>query len=346
MNSLSSTRMFTFMDKLYGITKIIGDQNFKVENYTVDLDKYDYLLSFLKGYKFPLIKNVLNGLSKEEIMPLCLAEPKDKKNKAIIFPQSITGFLRRTNKGLVSFVDVSPRAKYVRTKQTDEIEFFKISERDFYTFMQIGFLNKFCNENSSSLEYNTKFTKLVAECYAFVLFKCISSTYPIAANKDAAEILIFLCAVYAFQNFFDYDLNKATALALTLRGVGKSNVMNNCNFYIRLSDNFDMRPSVIGNRKGKDEKGRDVQVFPIDVFLAILTEEFPILKNGKFEYRNLVQRFTTMYGANSVLAIEHFFSFLSMIEMSHMKIEYYNDMGIDNACATYVNDINSLISTM
>jgi hypothetical protein len=346
MNSLTTTKMFTLMDKIWGITKVIADPKFDIGKYVVDQDKYEYLTTYFKGYKYPLTKNVIESLISGTTRPLILSEPKDQKDKAIMFSPAIPGFLAKYDGALTSFVDISPRAKYVRTKTSNEIEFLKISERDFYTFMQVGYLNRLCNVKGTSLEYNIKFCKLIAEIYSFLLFKCISSTYPVSSSKSGSEILIFICAVFAFQNFFNFPLDKAIEYALTLKGVNKTTVMNNCRFYIHQNEELDMRYETTSKHTGVDIKGKQVKIYPIDVFIGILSEEFSFIKSGKMDFRLLLGRYTSMYGANSVLAIEHFFSFFAMMEMATMKINFYNDMMIDNAAGVYIDEINKIIANI
>jgi len=50
-----------------------------------------------------------------------------------------------------------------------------------------------------------------------------------------------------------------------------------------------------------------------------------------------------MYGQNSVFAIEHFFSFLTMLQLAHLRIGMYNDSQLDQFAKTYVNDIEKII---
>jgi hypothetical protein len=81
MNSLKTTRMYYSLDKFFKISQKFESINRWIYNYTIDRDKYDYLIQILKTYKYPLAKDVSKALERGEVIPINMADPKDPKNK-------------------------------------------------------------------------------------------------------------------------------------------------------------------------------------------------------------------------------------------------------------------------
>jgi hypothetical protein len=104
-----------------------------------------------------------------------------------------------------------------------------------------------------------------------------------------------------------------------------------------------MNYNLAGTETAIDKNNQKVQVFPIDKFIAILSNEFNFVKSGNLDYRLLIDRFTRMYGSNALMAVEHFYSFINMLECSNLKVGLFNDMMIDNVSSVYVDDINKII---
>ncbi len=341
MNSMSQTKIFEPVNKIFKLSESILNPMFSLEPYIVDFSMYDYLAKLYRGYKFPLAKETIRYIESQNVLPLLFGDPKETKTKKIMFSSAIPGFLKQYKKSLVSFVDVSPKASFVRNKITKVPEFFKIEERSFYTFMQTGMLNKLFHEQANSFQYNAKFIKAVAEIYAFLLQKCISSVYPVTSTVSEAEILTYICAVYCLQNFFDLDIDKARATALTIKGIEKSNIANNCHYYLYTSDDkIDMRATL---NQYDTEGNQKIKIYPLDIFVNILSAEFPYIKSGHMEARTLQERYTSMYGQNSLFAIEHFFSFFSMLISSTMRINMYSDILLEKSCGSYVDDFYKMI---
>ena len=70
-------------------------------------------------------------------------------------------------------------------------------------------------------------------------------------------------------------------------------------------------------------------------------EEFDYIRKGSITYRNLLLMFNKMYGQNSFFAMEHFFSFFTMVQQSYMRIGMYNDGQLDNIVKPYIKDIEN-----
>jgi len=343
MNSLSQIKMFEPVNKIFKLTDSILNPAFSLEPYIVDYNLYDFYAKIYKGYKYPLAKETINYIESQSVVPILFSDPKSEKDKVIVFSSAIFSFLKQYNKQLTSFVDISNKSKYIRNKMNKEPELLKIDERTLYTFMQTGMLNKAFYTYANAFQYDNKFAKMVSEIYAFLLQKVISSVYPVTANTQDAEILTYLCALFCLQNFFDYDLDKAKALALTIKGIDKANIANNCHFY--LSEDNEILDMKYKENNYVNVGSNKVKVFPIDIFVEILSIEFPYVKSGKFESRTLQERWCSMYGPNSLFAVEHFFSFMNMLITSTMRIGYFSDILIEKAAGVYVDNFYKIILT-
>jgi len=341
MNSIRTTKVFEPVNKIFKLQESILNPSFSLDPYIVDYEMYDFILKTFRGYKFPLAKKIVEYGQSQMLIPLTLSDPKVSKAKIIMHPSSIPTFLKINNKKQsISYVDTSPKASYLRNKVTGGIEYYKIDERCFFAYMQMALLNKIFTDYSSTFEHNVNFAKLVAEIYAYLLQRSISSIYPVTSSVEDAEALMYLCAIYCLQNFFNYSIEKAKANALTLRGVNRLTIVNNCHYYnYAEDDNIDMRPEL--EHKGLGD-GK-TKIYPIDIFVNILSAEFPYIKSGRMEARTLLERYSTMYGQNSAFAVEHFFSFINMIFTSDLKVNLYTDLLIQKAAETYTEDLHKMV---
>ncbi len=340
MNTLTQTKMFSFVDKVSGVVKTLRELKF--DDYTVDYDKYEYLVTYFKGYKFPLTKDVIDNLESMKVRPLLLASPKNKKNSPVLLNSSIPGVVTRFGKDMVAVCDVSIRGNYMVNPQTGDITHFKIGERDFYTLMQGAVVNRYMTLNGSSYEINARFVSAVMEAFTFILYKTLNAIFPLSFDSERSDVSRFIIAVFCLQNFFDMDMDKAKSRALTLKGLDKSTIANNSRLYrSEVSDYFDMRSSIAKSAVTED-MGK-VKVFPVDNFFAILNNELSTTDKNRLDYRSVTAKFVSMYGANALLAIEHSVSFLLMMFGASMKVGLYNDLSIDNAVGTYLTDIEKTI---
>jgi hypothetical protein len=341
MNSLTTTRVFQAIDKLFNVKNIVGNPSFPIESYIIPKEHYSYLLSAYRGYKYPLNKQILYYANNNETLPLLLKYPLKDNAKTILFTTSITGFLRQYDGRLTSFVDISSKGKYEWNKTSKEIEFFKIYERDFYAFLQNAAVNKILHDKANALVYNPKFTKHIVEIFAFLVGKAISILYPVGATAENIDILNYITGVFAYQNFFNFDMDKAKEYTLSLRGIDKSNIINKCIYYKHDEEKVDMKYDVVKKVYKNDEK----DIFPVDVYLGILNEEFPFIKSGHMEFRTLTAQFCNLYGGNAILALEHCGSFINMIKTAVMRVGLYKDLLIEKNAGSYVDELDKLLAS-
>ena len=341
MNSLTTTKIYPLLDQVFNITAIFKNDNDKIKLYAVDRAEYDYLVQIAKTTKFDLTKYVVKDLELGNIKPVFFAEAKDNtKNKAIALPTSISSVLvpDRTQRGnVLAYFDVSVSgAKYIRNKTTNDIESFSMNERTFYGYAQRAFFSRFVYNHASSLDNNPLFVKTVATCYAKLFTMVITGQLGGNSKGDWMQRLSYIASIYALQNFFGYDMEKARKYALTFNMIDSSYIYENCKYwnYFNLSDHrlIDMNPetinSVYSNSKDKPK--------PIDVFVTILSKEFADMRREPMTYRTISYEFTRRYGPNSVLALEHAESFINMLLQVDVKSGLYSDLIIKNYLEPFI----------
>ena len=326
MNSFKTTKMFYVLDKIFEITQKIASINKWVNKYSIDRDKYDYLVQILKTYKYPLAKNVVASLEKGEIIPINTNDPKDPSDKMIVIPTSISSLSTiNEKKKLVTYVDTSSRATYVRNKVTNEIEAYAINPRDFYIYAYRGYIARYLIENKNGMEVKANFIKAVCNAYTKMLTKTISAIYGTGAKEEWGQRLKYITLCFVLENFFNYEPQKARDYALTFPGIDKSFIFSSSKFYNAAYNNISMRSDDVTK---ENKQITDDTIFPFDIYISILSKEFEEMRSGKIERRTITDRYISMYGQNSITALEHCESFVNMILTSELKSGLYIDNNI------------------
>jgi len=357
MNSFKTTKIYSLIDEIFLISPKVANLNQWIGKYTIDRDKYDYLVQISKTYKFPLTKSVVNVLERGEVLPYNSQDPKNPDDKPMSIPTSITSFSTPDKvKKVITYVDTSMKASYVRNKTTKEIEAYAINERDFYCAAQRGYVARYLFMNNSALSTTPKFVKAVINSYARIMAKPISAVYGTGAKEQWTQKLLYITIVYGLQNFFDMETEKAKEFALTFPGINRAYIMQECKFYsTNKSEIFNMRSSIDPkarfedfNKKGlisAETKDKKNALYNIDIYVLALKHEFEEMRTGNISDRTILDRFTSMYGQNSMTAMEHCESFINMILTSELKCGIYNDRGIYDIAKDDVKSICEIIAS-
>ena len=328
MNSLKTTRMYYSLDKFFKISQKFESINRWIYNYTIDRDKYDYLIQILKTYKYPLAKDVSRALERGEVIPINVADPKDPKNSAMEFPTSISSLSFIDKKKLITSVDTSPRSSYVRNNANGEIESYSVRDvKDFYVYMQRGYVARKLITDKNSLEFKPNFVKAVINSYSRMLAKSISAIYGTGAKEEWSQRLLYITICFALQNFFNYDILKAREFALTFPGINKQVIMTSSKYY---NADYGIKISMASDKMLSVKEIDDKTVFPFDIFIMIISKEFEEMRTGKIERRTITDRYIRMYGQNALTSIEHCESFINMLLTSEFKCGFYIDNNIYN----------------
>lgn len=348
MNSFKTTKIFSLIDKVFQLSPIISTLDQWIGKYTIDRDKYDYLVQICKTYKYQLSKEVVSCLERNEIIPFNSQDPKNPEDKLMNIPTSISslsGFDK--NKKVVTYVDTSMRASYTRNKLNKEIEAYSINEKDFYTSMQRGYVARKLIVGNAALSSSPNFIRAVMNSYARLMAKPISAVYGTGAKAEWMNKLYYITCVFCLQNFFNYEIERAKTFALSMPGLSKTYIVEESKIYNRDSSKIDMRSSTDPIERGKlvlANSNNGVPVYPIDIYVELLKSEFEEMRTGKIEYRSILDRFTSMYGQNSMTSIEHCESFINMIITSEMKCGIYNDRGIFDIAKDDIKTICTILT--
>lgn len=346
MNSLVTSSVFKRMDEIFKIKEKMQSPAL-IDLYTIDYELYQNNIYNLKSSNFRLNKQIAKALELGEIKPILCAEAREKgKHLNLELPAALPGFLLPIKGKIIGFSDVSFRGKYIRSATTGEIESFCIDERSFYGLMQTAYVNRLLYINKNSLSVNIKFVRTVCEAYTHLLTRCISAIYPVSANKADLEILKYITVVFCLQNFFGYNVSKARSLAFTFTGIEKNVILSDCYYYSIEETDANSKLINMSSDAFLTRKGEKDVLYPIDIYLNILKNEFTYIKSGKMSFRNILDRYVTMYGACGSLAIEHCGSFINMMVSAFAKFNFYKDLAIEKSIGAYIDDLYKIFSTI
>lgn len=349
MNRLSECMIFNMLDKVFACRAVIQDLPHMIGKYAVDRDKYDYLVQICKTYKYPFASEMTKELDAGLIRPFMFIEPKSVDTKLIKFPTSINIFPIKDSKTgkLVSYVNlIRDSQRYIRNKATDEIESFKYTETNFYANMERGFVSRKLHMYESAFNTDSYFTRIVATSYSRMLARIISMIYGVSAKDEWMQILLYDIGVYVFQCFFNYDLIKAKEMALTMKGINKSTIIDKSKLYNINRPEFDMRFSEVRKNYANSKE----LLYPFNILLDIIQLEFQYIKSDSEDTNNkknlsrvIVNSYTSMYGQNSMMAIEHCESFVNMLLSARFTTGMYNELTIRQNNKAEIDDLSKII---
>ena len=316
MNKLSSCLSFIAVDEKFKILDLLKKISTNVDRYLIDRTLYDHLLKSMSSYKYPLSKQILKKAIAGEIRPVLLKDPVDPKVEGIMLPGQIPSF----GKGDMSFVNISPKAAYVRNK-VGGIDALNVKEMNLYAFLQMAYLNLNFRKFGDKINSNIVVCKNTAIAYSRMFSRCIDRLYAINATTESQEVSLFLTAVFALVTFFEYSVDNAVSFAFSSKISDKSNVEPNCKLL----------------REGKlDFKN-------IEEFISLYNYEFDeYIKAGTLNLRSVVNLFQKMYGVNTYFGIEHAETFLTVILSPH--IDYYNDKFVSDKTKSQADNIATALS--
>ena len=321
MNKLSSCQLFDFVNASFkgSIVKTIHNISDNIGKYTVESDKYDFMVKAMRSYKYPLSRLIVKSALDFEIRPMLLIEPKDLKDPQIPLPSAIGAI--STSNGSMGFVDVSPRAKYVRDERGNILA-LKIKEIELYAYLQVAFIDTYLKKYSDIVDKSSSLAKNTAMAYSRLFSRCIDKTFPISANADRYAVSIFLSAVYCLVQFFGRSIEDAKNIVFSSGISNRVEIESDC-------------------RVLNDDK---LKFTNLTEFLDVYAYEFSdYIKEGTLTLRLIVNLFVKMYGANSYFALEHGATFLNMI--LSVPIGLYNDKFIAKTIKAQVDKINEVLVT-
>ncbi len=322
MRSISQTSVFTDIEKtgLFNIIASLKDPNI-AKNFSIDKDLIETQILQVKSFKYPLLKYILESFKKKEIGLILLSESKDPSVKPLEkFPTSIGAFKLADG---VNYANTSSKASYIWNGGKTEVTGLRLTDREFYSYMQSAFVFMLMTKYDARLSSNLPFLKDMTEIYVLMFTKFIDKSYPISNDRETLAGLMYLVAKFFLEYAVGISGDRVTSVIKQIRFIDKS-VLD-----ISLGDPSDI--PTIGS---------------FEEFIAVIQKYFPHLRDGSMNKRQLLYKYTSMYGANAIFAIENPFSFINMIFSANMRVGLFSDRGIDAMAANYVDKIEKTLAAI
>lgn len=338
MNRLSDTKFFNFANKKYNYNTKFSKINFK--DYYISKELYIDRLNNFKGYKYPLIIEIIEAVKSGKIIPCNFSESNNTKkininlHTDIKWPYSIFNLTSMNEKGeLVVMCDLSTKGKY-QYAPTGELLYFNIPDIIFFHMLMGAYIN-YKLETDSQIASNYNLISKIAECYALINSKIIDNMFPIIqTSKTDWNKLQLILQSFCMEVMFDFSHEDAIKYAIKSKLIQDKNaVMSESNF-------------IISNKTFTDNVNYNDR-FPIDALCDILCEEFPnFIKPTEFNANIFNMKFTQRMNKNSVFCLDHSISFIIMLLFGKASIGIYNDMLIKDYLSLSSFDITKELALL
>lgn len=317
MNRLSDTKFFGYANKKYNYNDKLSKVNFR--EFYIPTELYIDRLNNFKGFKYPLVNEVINAVKDKKIIPCNFSESNSsiKLNKDlhvdINWPKSIYTLTGMDEKGeLVIMCDLSTKGRYQFTN--GELIYFNIPDLIMFHMLMVAYIH-YQLSIKPELSSNMVLISKIAESYALINSKIIDNMFPIiqTSNTDWNKLQMILQA-FCMEVMFDVSHDDAVKYALKSRLIQDKNaVMSESNFII--------------TDKNFTSTANYNDIYPIDVLCDILCEEFPnYIKPKEFNANVFNMKFTQRMNKNSVFCLDHSMSFITMLLFGKASLGIYNDM--------------------
>lgn len=302
MNKLSSTLTFaSIVGSLPSLKEQLNPKNFP--KYTIPMTYYESYFNILSMKKYPLVPATLKAAKEGKIKLLNHSDPLNFSDKKSILPDSLsTVALPLPGNKVEIYVNAAKKTGYVRNADKEAIG-LKTNETSLYSYLQSGFISYILAIKDAEVTNNIKLHTLLAEFYGDLIGKVIDRQYPITGEADSYTRLMFLLALYYFQVMCGYDLEKSIKVALDVKTVDK----------------------VIVGAKSRAFAAGKLAMKDFNDFLECFMIEFPFVKRSEVTLRAIVAGVMRTYGTSAMFVVEHFQSFLNMIESVSARSMLYRD---------------------
>ena len=338
MNRISDTKFFGFANKKYNYNAKLGKINFK--DYYIPKELYIDHLNNFKGYKYPLVTEIIEAVKTGKIIPCNFSESNNTKkvnvnlHTDIRWPYSIFNLTSMNEKGeLVIMCDLSTKGKY-QYAPTGELIYFNIPDLIFFHMLMGAYIN-YKLETKPQIASNYNLISKIAECYAIINSKIIDNMFPIIqTSKTDWNKLQMILQTFCMEVMFDFSHEDAIKYAIKSKLIQDKNaVMSESNFIIT---NKTFTENVNYNDR-----------YPIDALCDILCEEFPnFIKPTEFNANIFNMRFTQRMNKNSLFCLDHSMSFIIMLLFGKASIGIYNDMLIKDYLSLSSFDITKELALL
>lgn len=320
LNKLSDSKTFYFINKKYNFTSNLSKVN--LNEYRIPEEMIFDKINVFKGYKYPFVDEVIR-LVKEKKIVACDFSNNIHKSKGGInlhleykLPKSLMtlGGFNEHNQPIV-YVDLSNKGKYV-LDVSGNANYYNIPELTLYHMFTNALIQYKLITNpeySSNVDFMTK----ISESYALIISKIIDNLFPIISTTNTGyDRIFFLCMTFALQNFFGVDKELAMKHAIKSKFVANKELLKNESLYYQSSLDF------------MDGVNFEANVFPIDNFCKVITQEFDFIDEKHFNFSILLMNFVKRMNQNSQFCLDSATAFITMLVLGMGSIGLYNDMMI------------------
>lgn len=317
LNRLSDSKYFQFANKKYGYDKAFQKINFS--DYIIPDSLFMDRIGIFKGYKLPLVNEVIELVKAKKVIPCDFSTPSNDKSKTgnifttFKFPKQVfnlNGF--NTNGEMVVYVDFSMKGKYIVSPQ-GIATYYDIPELTMFYMLVAGVI-RYKLSVKSEISNDPNFCLKIAESYSLILSKIIDNMFPIITTTNAGyNKIFFLCMTFCLQNMFLFDKETAMKLALKTKFVSnKNDVITECRYYNSEDDIMTM----IDNNS----------VFPLDAFCKIIVREYDFIDEKSFNSNFLSIKYNERLTKNAVFSLDSAPCFINMLILAKGSIGLFNDM--------------------
>lgn len=320
MNKLSSTLTFQkVVGSLPSLKEQLNPKNFP--KYTIPIPYYESYFNILAMKKYPLVQATIKAARAGKIRLLNLADPLNIDDKASILPDSLSTFARDTGNGVEVYVNAAKKTGYVRNTDKEAVG-LRVNETALYSYLQSGYVTYILTTKDTEVTNNVKLHTILAEFYGELIGKVIDQIYPITGEPEAHTRLMFLLSMYYFQVMCGYNLEKSIHLALDVKNVDKVSIGKNS------------RAFAAGKLEMKD----------FNDFIESFLVEFPFVKRSTVTIHAIVGGVMKTYGSSAMFVVEHFQSFLNMIEsVSTRSMLYRDDIVCKTIPTTLIKNVDKIL---
>lgn len=322
MNRLTSTEYWESLTKvtpkLTEELKYISDH---LSDYAIPPASYKHLMEF-RMYKYPMVRAVSRLVDKGVIVPALFSHPVNSKAKTFNVPRIFT-IPTIANGKITIAADLSTVADYVRDRSTDAVQVLDCDPKSFYGFMQVAASAYLLTDKATSIKYGT-FADKSAKLFTQMFTKVVDRIQPISHTEATYVTTTFLVMVYFYRVMFCYEVEDAFKMAGTKAPGGK--------------DYLKSVAETITPENTKIENITDL--------LGAIEANVRTIRKGTLTIRAVHRNWVDTYGINAVYALEHYGSFLQMVQMANLWMGLFNDHTINNLAANTVRELEETLGSL
>ncbi len=321
MNKLSSCQTYNDLKKGFvDLDKMLGPD---LPKYIIPQQFYETYFNIMAVKKYPLVQATIKAAKQGRIKLLNHSDPKDESIKHYVMPDCISCITTppNPNKPTIALVNAIKKTGYIRNADKEAVG-LKVNEVALYSYLQTGYVATLLAEKDQAVTNNVKLHTLLAEMYSSMFSRIIDQIYPITGEDGSYTRLSFLLCLFYYQ--FMCGLDDVTALKLSMR--------------VKTVD-----PAEVSANSKVFASG-NVKMSKFDDFISAFMREFPFIRQGSVTLRLIIGKTIKQYGAGAMFTLEHFQSFLNMIQCVGLRSGMYNDAMIAKIVpSNLIKDVDKIL---